>query len=150
MSLDGLDRRSPAARCGSVVREKVRCRRAFSVVSRSRSAYGALRDLAKNYRRQVVKKGYKDVVDRLERDCFFHFNCASQNLEGHFLIKNLPKWLNPKENPFWPFPFPSSSQAFFSANNRQGSLQPLRHIVVPGRQSKYLSHMAHDTTATHN
>ena len=32
MSLDGLDRRSPAARCGSVVREKVRCRRAFSVI----------------------------------------------------------------------------------------------------------------------
>ena len=29
-------------------------------VSRSRSAYGALRDLAKNYRRQVVKNGYKD------------------------------------------------------------------------------------------
>jgi len=40
----------------------------------------ALRDLAKNYRRQVVKKGYKNIIDRLERDCFFHFNCPSQNL----------------------------------------------------------------------
>ena len=55
-------------------------------VQRSRSAYGALRDLAKNYRRQVVKKGYKDVVDRLERDCFFHFNCASQNLTPDALV----------------------------------------------------------------
>ena len=53
---------------------------------RSRSSYGALRDLAKNYRRQVIKKGFTDVVDRLERDCFFHFNCASQNLTPDALV----------------------------------------------------------------
>ena len=55
-------------------------------VVRTRSAYGALRELAKNYRRQVLKKGYKDVVDRLERDCFFQFNCASQNLTPDALV----------------------------------------------------------------
>ena len=27
-----------------------------------------------------MKRGFTSIVDRLERGCFFHFNCASQNL----------------------------------------------------------------------
>ena len=55
-------------------------------VQRTKSAYGVLRELAKNYRRGVIKRGFKNVVDRLERDCFFFFNCASQNLTPDALV----------------------------------------------------------------
>lgn len=55
-----------------------------------------------------------------------------RDLEGHFLIKNLPKQLNPKDPPFGLSQFPSTSKACFCANNMQGSFQPLRH-VVPGK-----------------
>ena len=57
-------------------------------------------------------------------------------LEGHFLIKNLPKQLNPKESPFWPVLSPSTSKLesnIFFRQHMQGSFQPLRQVFVPGK-----------------
>ena len=47
---------------------------------RHRSSYGLLRDMAKKYVKAVYKRGFVDVVDRSERDPFFQFNCANQDL----------------------------------------------------------------------
>ena len=47
---------------------------------RTRSTYGNLKDVAKNYVRSFKKRGFRDLVDRLTRDAFFQFNAANQNL----------------------------------------------------------------------
>jgi hypothetical protein len=47
-----------------------------STAVRTRSAYGNLRDMAKNYVRSFKKRGFHDLVDRLVRDPFFQFNAA--------------------------------------------------------------------------
>ena len=47
---------------------------------RHRSSYGLLRDMAKKYVKAVFKRGFVDVVDRCQRDAFFQFNCANQDL----------------------------------------------------------------------
>ena len=39
-----------------------------------------LRDMAKNYVRSCRKRGFGNLVDRLQRDLFFWFNAANQDL----------------------------------------------------------------------
>lgn len=48
--------------------------------ARSRSNYGLLRDRAKNYVRSFRKRGFGNLVDRLQRDPLFQFNAANQEL----------------------------------------------------------------------
>eukprot|EP00435_Cladocopium_sp_Y103_P054949 s1214_g18.t1 len=48
--------------------------------TRTRSSYGLLKDMAKNHLRSFRKKGFSSLVDRLQRDAFYHFNAANQNL----------------------------------------------------------------------
>ena len=51
-----------------------------SGATRTRSDYGLLRDMARNHVRSFRKKGFRDLVDRLQRDAFYQFNAANQNL----------------------------------------------------------------------
>ena len=41
--------------------------------------------MAKKYVKAVQKRGFDDVVDRCQRDAFFQFNCANQDLRPEAL-----------------------------------------------------------------
>ena len=67
-------------RRGRVARQPEKGASSSSTAVRTRSTYGNLRDMARNYVRSFKKRGFKDLVDRLVRDPFFQFNAANQNL----------------------------------------------------------------------
>ena len=68
-----------------------------SGATRTRSDYGLLRDMARNHCRSFRKKGFKDLVDRLQRDAFYQFNAANQNLipEAMKFIERLASCIAP-------------------------------------------------------
>eukprot|EP00435_Cladocopium_sp_Y103_P018363 s2259_g4.t1 len=65
--------------------------------TRTRSSYGLLKDMAKNHLRSFRKKGFTSLVDRLQRDAFYHFNAANQNLipEALLFIERLAGCVSP-------------------------------------------------------
>ena len=84
-------------RRGRVARQPEKGSSSSSTAVRTRSTYGNLRDMAKNYVRSFKKRGFKDLVDRLVRDPFFQFNAANQNLvpEALLFIERLAGCVSP-------------------------------------------------------
>ncbi|CAL1173822.1 unnamed protein product [Cladocopium goreaui] len=84
-------------RRGRVARQPEKGPSSSSTAIRTRSTYGNLRDMAKNYVRSFKKRGFKDLVDRLVRDPFFQFNAANQNLvpEALLFIERLAGCVSP-------------------------------------------------------
>ncbi|CAL1159387.1 unnamed protein product [Cladocopium goreaui] len=84
-------------RRGRVARQPEKGSSSSSTAIRTRSTYGNLRDMAKNYVRSFKKRGFKDLVDRLVRDPFFQFNAANQNLvpEALLFIERLAGCVSP-------------------------------------------------------
>ena len=84
-------------RRGRVARQPEKGSSSSSTAVRTRSTYGNLRDMARNYVRSFKKRGFKDLVDRLVRDPFFQFNAANQNLvpEALLFIERLAGCVSP-------------------------------------------------------
>ena len=84
-------------RRGRVARQPEKGSSSSSTAIRTRSTYGNLRDMARNYVRSFKKRGFKDLVDRLVRDPFFQFNAANQNLvpEALLFIERLAGCVSP-------------------------------------------------------
>ena len=80
-------------RRGRVARQPEKGSSSSSTAVRTRSTYGNLRDMARNYVRSFKKRGFKDLVDRLVRDPFFQFNAANQNLVPEALLFSSSVWL---------------------------------------------------------
>ena len=50
-----------------------------------RSNYGVIKQSARNHVRSTAKKGYSNLIARLETDAFYQYNCALSNLLPHRL-----------------------------------------------------------------